>query len=132
MSKKTNTPEEHHQELVKGFHDQLKEIFDSSEQAIYLYLDDTHKVCNKKFAEMQGFSSPEEWAKVENPLEAGVDKMSQDTVVSAYRNAMEKLVASKIDVKLKKKTGGTFDASIIMVPVVYQGHLFALHFITKK
>ncbi len=132
MSKKTNTPEEHHQELVKGFHDQLKEIFDSSEQAIYLYLDDTHKVCNKKFAEMQGFSSPEEWAKVENPLEAGVDKMSQDTVVSAYRNAMEKLVASKIDVKLKKKTGSTFDASIIMVPVAYQGHLFALHFITKK
>ena len=80
MSKKTNTPEEHHQELVKGFHDQLKEIFDSSEQAIYLYLDDNHKICNKKFAEMQGFSSPEEWAKVENPLEVGVDKMSQDTV----------------------------------------------------
>jgi hypothetical protein len=83
-------------------------------------------------AEWQGFSSPEEWAKVENPLEVGVDKMSQDAVVSAYRNAMEKLVASKIDVKLKKKTGSTFDASIIMVPVAYQGHLFALHFISKK
>jgi len=45
---------------------------------------------------MQGFSSPEKWAKVENPLEVGVDKMSQDAVVSAYLNAMEKLVASKI------------------------------------
>ena len=132
MSKKTNTAEEHHQELVKGFHDQLKQIFDSSEQAIYLYLDDNHKICNKKFAEMHGYSSPEEWAKVENPLEVGVDKMSQDTVVSAYRNAMEKLVGSKIDVKLKKKAGGTFDASIIMVPVAYQGHIFALHFISKK
>jgi PAS domain-containing protein len=121
----------HHEELVNGFYNQLKEIFDSSEQAIYLYLDDNHKVCNNKFAEMQGYSTPEEWAKVENPLEAGVDKSSQAAVVSAYRKAMEELSASKIDVKLKKKNGETFDASIIMVPVAYQGHLFALHYINQ-
>ena len=132
MSKKPNTPQEHHEELVKGFHAQLKQIFDSSQQAIYLYLDDNHKVCNKKFAEMLGFRSPEEWSRVENPLEVGVDKMSQDAVVSAYRNAMEKLVASKIHVKLRKKAGGTFFASMIMVPVAYQGHMFALHFIEEE
>jgi hypothetical protein len=80
---------------------------------------------------MQGYKSPEEWAKVENQLEAGVDKSSQAAVVSAYRKAMEKFSASKIDVKLKKKTGETFDASIIMVPVAYQGQLFALHYISQ-
>ncbi len=122
--------QKHHEELVSGFYNQLKEIFDSSEQAIYLYLDDNHKVCNKKFAQMQGFSSPEEWAKVDNPLEVGVAKSSQDAVVSAYKNAMEKLIASKINVKLKRKNGDAFDASVIMVPVAYQGHLFALHFIS--
>jgi PAS domain-containing protein len=127
-----NTTEEHHEELVKGLHDQLKQIFDSSKQAIYLYLDDTHKVCNKKFADMQGYNSPEEWAKVENPLEVGVDKTSQDAIVSAYQDAMEKLIASKIDVRLRKKAGGTFDASVIMVPVAYQEHMFALHFISEK
>ncbi|HUK84531.1 MAG TPA: hypothetical protein VLU95_01575 [Candidatus Acidoferrum sp.] len=58
--------------------------------------------------------------------------MSQEAMVSAYRNAMEKLVASKIDVKLKKKDGSTFDASIIMVPLAYQEHMFALHFISKR
>lgn len=124
--------QKHHEELVEGFHNQLKEIFDSSKQGVYLYLDDNHKVCNKKFAEMQGFSSPEEWAKVENPIEVGVDQLSQNTVASAYRDAMEKLVGSKIDVKLKKKTGSTFNASVIMVPVAYQGHMFALHFISEK
>ena len=123
--------QKHHEELVSGFYNQLKEVFDSSKQAIYLYLDDNHKVCNKKFAKMQGYSSPEEWAKVENPLEVGVDKSSQDAVVSAYRKATEELSASKIDAKLKKKNGETFDASIIMVPVAYQGHLFALHFISQ-
>lgn len=123
--------QQHHEDLVSGFHNQLKEIFDSSEQAIYLYLDDNHKVCNKKFAKMQGYSTPEEWAKVENPLEDGVDKSSQAEVVSAYRKATEKFSASKIDVKLKKKTGETFDASIIMVPLAYQGHIFALHYISQ-
>ena len=124
--------QKHHEELVEGFHNQLKEIFDSSKQAVHLYLDDNHKVCNKKFAEMLGFSSPEDWAKVENPLEVGVDKTSQDTMVSAYRDAMEKMIGSKIDVKLKKKSGSTFNASVIMVPVAYQGHMFALHFISEK
>lgn len=122
--------QKHHEELVSGFYNQLKEIFDSSEQAIYLYLDNNHKVCNKKFAQMQGFSSPEEWAKVDNPFEVGVEKSSQEAIVSAYKNAMEKLIASKINVKLKKKTGGTFDASVILVPVAYPGHLFALHYIS--
>ena len=66
---------------------------------------------------------------MDNPLEAGVEKSSQDAIVSAYQNAMEKLIASKINVKLKKKTE-PFDASVIMVPVAYQGHLFALHYIS--
>ena len=41
------------------------------------------------------------------------------------------MVASEIEVKLKKKTEGTFDASIIMVPVAYQGHMFTLHFVSE-
>jgi carbohydrate-binding DOMON domain-containing protein len=129
---KMSSDQKHHEELVNGFHSQLKQIFDSSEQAIYLYLDDTHKVCNKKYATLLGYNSPEEWAKIENPLETTVDKTSQQTVVSAYRAAMEKMVGSKIDIKVKKKSGGTVNATVIMVPVAYQGHLFALHFISEK
>ena len=126
------SPEQkHHEELVNGFHSQLKQIFDSSEQAIYLYLDDTHKVCNKKWASLFGYVSPEEWAKTEHPLD-DIEKRSQDTVVSAYQNAMEKKVASQIEIRGKKKAGGTITLSLIMVPVVYQEHLFALHFAAEK
>ena len=132
MPKKTRTPGEHHQELVNGFHDQLKQIFDSSEQAIYLYLDDNHKVCNRKFASLLGYNSPEEFSKVENLLETNVDKKSQKTLVAAYRNAMEKMIGSNIEVKIRKNSGSTIDTTIIMVPVAYQGHLFALHFVSEK
>ena len=41
-------------------------------------------------------------------------------------------VGSKIDVKVKKKSGSTLNVSVIMVPVAYQGHLFVLHFISEK
>ena len=56
-----SSEQKHHEELVNGVYSQLKQILDSSEQAIYLYLDDTHKVCNKKFATLLGYASPEDY-----------------------------------------------------------------------
>jgi phenylpyruvate tautomerase PptA (4-oxalocrotonate tautomerase family) len=35
-----------HEELIKGIHEQLKEILDESKQAIYVYLDDHHMTYN--------------------------------------------------------------------------------------
>jgi hypothetical protein len=122
----------HHEDLVNKFHVQLKQIFDDSPQAIYLYLDDNHKVCNKKFASLLGYGSPEEWAKIENPLEENVAKESQDAVVSAYFDASEKMIASQMNVKMKTTSGSVLEASVIVVPVAYQNHMFALYFISKK
>jgi len=127
-----SSEQKHHEELVIGFHSQLKQIFDSSEQAIYLYLDDNHKVCNNKFAFLLGYASPEDWAKIKNPLDENVDKKSQDEVVSAYFNATDKMIGSSMDVKLKTTSGRVFDANVIVVPVAYQNHMFALYFISKK
>ena len=127
-----NSEQKHHEDLVDGFHKQLKQIFDESEQAIYLYLDNNHKVCNEKFASLLGYSSPQAWAKIENPLEENVDKSSQDAVVSAYFDASEKMIASQMDVKMKTTSGSVLEASVIVVPVAYQNHMFALYFISKK
>ena len=129
---KMSSEQKHHEDLVNGFHNQLKQIFDNSPQAIYLYLDDNHKVCNKKFASLLGYASPEEWAKIENPLEENIAKESQDAVVSAYFDASERMIASQMDVKLMTTSGNMFDASVIVVPVAYQNHMFALYFISKK
>ena len=58
----------HHEELVKGITEQMKPVLEKSEQAIYIYLDDNHKVCNKKFADLLGYKSPKEWADADAPL----------------------------------------------------------------
>ena len=119
-----------HEELIAGISKQMKSVLDSSQQAVYIYLDNIHKVCNKKFASLLGYSSPEEWAKVEDAFEEFVDRGSQETLVNAYNQAMEKYIPSSIKVTWKKKSGGTVATSVMLVPIEYDDHLFALHFIS--
>jgi PAS domain-containing protein len=124
---------EHHAELVNGFFKEQQQIFDSSSQAIYAFLDDDCRVSNQKFATLLGYSSPDEWFKVDvqgSFPNAFVDSKSQQALVTAYQNAMENMAGSTIKVTWKKKSGKTVDATVILVPVVYQGHTFALHFIS--
>lgn len=120
----------HHEELVAGISKQMKSILDSSQQAVYIYLDDNHKVCNEKFATLLGYRSPEEWARVEDAFESFVNEGSQETLASAYHRAMEKLIPANIKVTWKKKTGGTVYSTVVLVPIAYDDHLFALHFIS--
>lgn len=122
---------QHHEELIRGISEQMKSILESSEQGVYLYLDDIHKVCNKKLASLLGYRSPDEWARVEDSFpEVLVDERSRETLVNAYRKAMEKMVASTIELTWKKKSGGTVDTTVVLVPIAYSGHLFALHFVS--
>ena len=122
--------QQHHEELIKGITSQMSAILDSSQQAVYIYLDDIHKVCNGKFASLLGYRSPEEWAKVEDAFEAFVDRGSQETLASAYNQAMEKLIPANIKVTWKKKSGGTVATSVVLIPIAYDDHLFALQFIS--
>ena len=122
-----------HSELVSGFFKDQKQIFDSSEQGIYAFLDDDCRVCNNKFSSILGYDSSEEWTKVDvqgSFPSVFVDEMSQQLLITAYQNAMEKMVGSTFNVAWKKKMGGTVDTTVTLVPIVYQGHLFALHFIS--
>jgi PAS domain-containing protein len=124
------TERELHEALISGISKQMKSILDSSQQAVYIYLDNIHKVCNGKFATLLGYRSPEEWAKVEDAFEVFVDKGSQETLATAYNRAMEKLIPANIKVTWKKKSGGSVDTTVVLVPIAYDDHLFALHFIS--
>ncbi len=131
MSKKLQTAEEHHEELVKGLYDQMKPILDESEQPIFIYLDDNHKACNQKFAAMLGFKSPQEWAEKQGFLEVYVTEKSRETLSTAYWKAMEKKAASTIPMTWMKKDGVTMDSTMILVPMFFKGHMFSVHFVTS-
>ncbi len=120
-----------HKTILKGVREQLADVFDESEQSVYVYLDDSNKACNKRFASLLGYASPAEWAKVERSFpEVFVHARDQRTLVKAYENAVNKMVGSTISIKWKKKGGGEVPTTTILVPFVYEGHRMALHFIT--
>ena len=122
-----------HKTIIQDAKKQFAAILKESKQGIYIYLDDTHKLCNEKFASMLGYGSAEEWAKVNKPFtEAFVEGThSQHTLVSAYQEAMESKTGSNIEVTWKTKTGGKVNTKVILVPVSVKRELLALHFITK-
>lgn len=123
--------QQHHEELVKGITEQMKPVLQNSGQAIYIYLDDTHKVCNKKFADLLGYKSAKEWADAEAPLSDVVEE-DQQSVITAYMNASEKMLASSVDVKVKHtRTGKVIKTRMIIAPVGHEGHVFTAHFFSK-
>ncbi|HKM76748.1 MAG TPA: PAS domain-containing protein [Candidatus Bathyarchaeia archaeon] len=122
-----------HEGVIEETKKQFGVILKESKQGIYVYLDDTHKLCNEKFASMLGYASAEEWSKVNKPFtEAFVEGThSQHTLVSAYKEAIESKTGSYLEITWKTKTGGKVNAKVILVPVSVKGELLALHFITK-
>lgn len=119
-----------HRDLLDEFIAEIRPLLDESQQGIYVYFDDNLKVCNEKFATLLGYGSADEWAAMEGSFPSlFVDDGSQDTLIGAFQKAMQSLAGSTIPVKWKKKSGGTADSTVILVPISYKGHLFALHFV---
>lgn len=122
-----------HEALLDNLYSQLKPIFDYSEQGIYIYMDDENKICNEKFAKMLGYSSAKEWSQVKESFPmVFVEEKSRDKLISTYAKAMEKMVGSSIDIVWMKKDKKSISTSVILVPLVYENHGFALHFVSLK
>ncbi len=120
-----------HEEILKWFAKEFKSIFEDSDQAIYIYVCDRHKLCNKNFSSLLGYNSPEEWEMKEEVL-SDVKEDDQNMIVSAYGNAVEKKRASSINISWKnRKIKGFVKTNVILVPLTYKGEPFALHFVRK-
>jgi hypothetical protein len=121
---------EHHEAVIADLAEELGELLATSGQGIYLYLDDVHKLCNERFAALLGYASSEAWAAVREPFPAAfVAPGSQQTLVSAYVEAMDAGLASTNPVTWVTASGQTVDSSVILVPFPFRGHLLALHFV---
>ncbi len=122
---------QHHEEIIRGLEEEMKPILESSAQGIYVYLDDNHKFCNEAFSKMLGYASAEEWAGMQGQFPVlFVDEKSQGDLIGAYQDAMEKMAASTSSITWKKKGSGTVASSVILVPIAYQGHVLAMHFVS--
>jgi hypothetical protein len=79
-----------------------------------------------------GYKSPEDWATIGGFLDVFVAEKSRETLSTAYWDAMNKMVASTIQLTLMKKGGGTVETTMVLVPIFFEGHLFSVHFVTMS
>jgi len=124
--------QERHAEVIRGIAAQLAPVLEGSPQGVYLYLDDAHKVCNQRFADMLGYDSPGDWDRPVSFTQQYVDRASQRTLVATYQHAMEHQVAATIDVTWVRKDGASVPTTVMLVPIAFEGELLALHFVTPR
>jgi hypothetical protein len=123
--------EHHHEALLKEIAREQKPILEKSGQAVFIYLDDTHKICNKKYAALLGYKSVAAWVANEFPIDDVVEK-DQPRVIKAYTRASENLEAVSVPATFKNvKTGKLLKARVFMAPLVYQGHVLAIEFVEE-
>lgn len=124
--------DEKHGAILQAAYWQSKEIFDRSPQPMYLYFDDTHKICNKPFADMLGYSSPDEWAGEAKPFLHTFTASDSHTILArSYRRAVEDCEASCVDVEWKTKDGRSVATKVVLVPVVLGTQMLALHYVIR-
>jgi hypothetical protein len=123
--------DEHHVHILNEVAEMFKPILLESPQAIYIYLDDTHKVCNQNFVDLLGYGAVDDWVENETPLD-DVLEADQKTVVEAYGKASEELIASPLSVTVVKKDGSEIKVDIVMIPFKYKDEVFVIHFISPK
>ena len=125
------THDPHHQHLIKEVAEIFKPILSKSPQAIYIYLDDEHKICNKKYADMLGYKSVAEWVKNPYPVDDVLEK-DQKKGIKAYLDASEKFKLSMAEGALVRKNGKKIKVVMHMVPFTYKGEVFVIHFFSKQ
>ena len=120
-----------HGKIMKELAEQFRPVFESSPMGVYLYLDDTHKICNEHLARMFGISA-EEWAKTGSFLDAYVDPRDQKLFAANYQHHIAKLT-HPITFKFlaRRKDGTSFMAETDMIPISWHGMPVAYHFVRE-
>jgi PAS domain S-box-containing protein len=120
-----------HEQVLSGLLEQFMPVFSHSPDGVYLYLDDNHKVCNKRMADLFGLTV-EEWHNVPNFLESFVAPQDRELFASNYREhvaALNRPVTFRFHAV--RKNGETFLAETDMIPVSWNGHPVAFHFVRE-
>jgi len=118
-----------HEEMIAELTAQFQPILDRSPQGVYLWLDEQHKICNERMAQLFGYTVTE-WCAVPAFLEQFVAPEDRQRFSDNYAHAIWELTAPiTFRFRAVRKDGSTFQAETDMIPLVYRGHQVAYHFV---
>ncbi len=102
-----------------------------SPDGVYLWLDEAHKACNERLADLFGFTV-EEWREAQPFLESFVAEGDRAHYSWNYHNRVGAL-AFPVTFRFRglRKDGSTFSAETDMVPISCRGYPVAYHFVRQ-
>ena len=125
--------EQQHAEWLATIASQLAPIFDHSEEGVYVYLDDHHKICNERLAKMWGYASAAEWAAAPDFLDTFVatPRGREQVSTNYHQHVHRQLTAFRQRFAVRKKNGGTITCEVDTVPYALDGQIFAYAFVRQ-
>lgn len=117
--------------IIKELAQQFRPVFEQSPDGVYLWLDEAHKTCNERLANLFGFTV-EEWREAEPFLDNFVAEEDRAIYSWNYHNRIAKL-AFPITFRFRglRKDGSTFAAETDGIPISYKGYAVAYHFVRR-
>lgn len=118
-----------HERWIAEIEREWAPLFDACPDAVYVYIDDEHKTCNRAAADLFGMSV-DEFKALESYLDECVDEDSIDTVVHAYfKHFEEEKRPFVFDYTARRADGSTFPATAFNIPIVHAGEFVLLTFV---
>jgi PAS domain S-box-containing protein len=122
---------EHEETAMRELVEQFRTILAQSPDGVYLWLDEAHKACNERLANLFGFTV-EEWNATQPFLDNFVAGEDRTLYSWNYHNRVATL-AFPVTFRFRglRKDGSTFAAETDMIPISYRGHAVAYHFVRQ-
>ncbi|HSL27557.1 MAG TPA: PAS domain S-box protein [Anaerolineales bacterium] len=130
MSSQRHTHEEHEQ-ILRELEEQFRPLFEQSPVGVYLYVTDVYKICNERMAQMHGMTV-EEWRNAPTFLNDFIAEEDRQMYARNYRHHVAGL-RHPITFRFHglRKDGSTFAAETDMIPLCWNGHAVAYHFVRE-
>ena len=118
-----------HKRMMADLEAHFKPVLDHSVDGVYLWLDEKHMICNEKFAKMLGYTVAD-MRRAGLSLEQFVAEKDQEMFSKQYHSHIAKL-SRPVTFRFHalKKDGKTFLAETDMIPLTYNNHAIAYHFV---
>ncbi|HZB84237.1 MAG TPA: PAS domain-containing protein [Rubrobacteraceae bacterium] len=119
------------EDIIRELAEQFRPVMEQSPDGVYLWLDETHKVCNERLAKLFGFTV-EQWSATQPFLDNFVAEEDRRMFSWNYHNRVAAL-AFPVTFRFRgmRKDGSTFPAETDMIPISYGGEAVAYHFVRQ-
>ena len=115
-----------HERWIAEIEREWAPLFDGCPDAVYVYIDDEHKTCNQRLADLFGMTIAQ-FKAAESLLDECVAEESIEVVIHNYLHHFEEEMRPvTFEITARKQDGSEFPATVFNIPMVHDGQVMLL------